>query len=697
LKTEDVLHPVLEKLGNTYEYVNRLGGGEFSNVYLLKHVKTGKELALKILDYYFLIQKIKKVETADSKDKFNEIKTRFVTEANLYRKIDHPNIVKIREMGVFEDENEGIEIPYFLMDYVKGSSLDKVIKQKSPLDLALVTRISQDILGALDIIHQNGIVHRDLKPANIMIEADTGNAILIDFGIAKDILSGSRLTTTGTFLGSPPYMSPEQFMDSSTVGPGSDVYSFGVVLFEMLTGSLPFKGTNFIEFMTAHRKLSVPLITEKIPGLPEGLDVISSKAMAKDASDRYKSATELLNALKKADEQKHPGRYIKYIVFITAAVLIIALALIFLVFHKPTPSKPLPPKPTIENKGPDKNKIVENNGSQNSGNTNEQPVTQDDRDKKVIAEHIATAKDFLGKNEFDKALETFNKAKKIKETDELKQLIKETETKKADYEKQNGTVEYNSIKEQVSIEKYLEFKGKYPGSIYIPDLQNKIKTAGPNLPPEKYWDKPVKKNQKGYYEYTFTFDTERNSHSMIYIPEKQFWIDKYEVSNLQFRRYLESEKISAARQRGDGIVSNADDYPVVVSSEEAEKYCRKFGFRLPGEDEWEYAAGKGLYSYPWGNEPPDSGGMYRANCDSLDGTEKDGFVGTAPVKSFERFSSPFGAVNMAGNVWEWVKGKVLKGGGFFSPKEDLVIQKNSRGRENDREGFRCIRDEREGG
>jgi len=126
------------------------------------------------------------------------------------------------------------------------------------------------------------------------------------------------------------------------------------------------------------------------------------------------------------------------------------------------------------------------------------------------------------------------------------------------------------------------------------------------------------------------------------------------------------------------------------------KYCKQYGFRLPRVDEWEYAAGKDISTYPWGNELPGEKGFWPANFDSLDdegGGERDGFEGTAPVKSFESFVSPFGVVNAAGNVWEWVQGRILKGGSFFSSPNDLMIKNSIAGRSKDTHGFRCVKDE----
>lgn len=251
---------------------------------------------------------------------------------------------------------------------------------------------------------------------------------------------------------------------------------------------------------------------------------------------------------------------------------------------------------------------------------------------------------------------------------------------------------YQTIKNQLSLDKYWDFKKKYQDSPYIEELREELKLIERNLPPGKYWES-IKKNDKGYYE--SKIGMMHNRHVMIYIPEKRFWIDKYEVSNRQFNRFLEQEGLRIETGIVNKYIGQDDEYPAVLGYKYAQKYCKGYGFRLPKESEWEYAAGEGKFIYPWGNESPDYNGIYRANYDTLENDmEKDEFVGTAPVRSFEQFYSPFGLVNMAGNVWEWVKGKILKGGGFISEKEDITIKNRLAGKKQYKKGFRCIMDER---
>ncbi len=303
----------------------------------------------------------------------------------------------------------------------------------------------------------------------------------------------------------------------------------------------------------------------------------------------------------------------------------------------------------------------------------------DAKSSKVEQEYqqcIDSAKKYLQSGDLEKARHSLNSAKMIKDTPEVRELL-DTVSKK-----QIEKAEYDSIRESPTLAQYLKFVAKYPNSTYIPDLRRKLVSLEKNLPPEKYWRKGINKNVKRYYEYTFG-----NGHIMIYIPGQSIWIDKYEVSWRQFKAF------------DNNYINKDDGYPAMVRYSEAEGYCRNNGLRIPTHEEWKYAASANMnleYPYPWSKDAPDTDGIYRANFDTLDaGKDKDGYPNTAPVRSFEEFSSPFGVVNMAGNIWEWVQGRVLKGGGYLSSsEEDLRIAAPSRGGDNGRQGFRCVKDEK---
>ncbi|MCP5045906.1 MAG: formylglycine-generating enzyme family protein, partial [bacterium] len=316
-------------------------------------------------------------------------------------------------------------------------------------------------------------------------------------------------------------------------------------------------------------------------------------------------------------------------------------------------------------------------------------------EEKKFRDTIAAVNRYIKADDFKGAENSLKNAQTLSAADpeEINRLSQTIETKKQEDEKQNGTAEFQRIEDTPTLAVFLDFKAKYPRSRYLEDLKDRIKKAEPNLPPEKYWGTAIFKNRKGYYE--SSFGDVHNLHRMVYLPARNLWIDKYEVSNGQFRRYLKSRGRAWPNDEKSRFLNDGNEYPVVVRIGDAEKYCKAYGLRLPSQNEWEYAAGKGAFNYPWGNDEPNTGGKWRANFDSLgDSGEQDGFEGTAPVVSFEVFSSPFDLVNMSGNVWEWVQGGLLKGGSFLSDETDLTVTNRRGGREKDKEGFRCIKEEK---
>jgi serine/threonine protein kinase len=757
---------LLLPLERKYEFKDLLGSGGSGKVYLVKHVQLGKELALKILDYYSISDYFK----GNVNEGFSIKKERFITEAKILNKIKHPNVVEIDDIDVIlkqtipkHDKNDNITrkkngqdkniyIPFLTMKYIKGTNLKEIIKT-GPLSLDLAISISNDILSALKAIHDQGIIHRDIKPANIILDEKSKKAILVDFGIAKDISINIQLTATGEAVGTPYYMSPEQ-INCKTLNNQTDIYSFGVVLFEMLSGKHP----------SYHNFKSIPDIRESRPDLPQGIQIIIEKAMAKDLQDRYETAAAFLadlNNIKKVnananiadspilietpltpaivDETEEetipasPRRSISpAVISIISAVLIIIIVIgLWLIFKPAGPDKhyrelidsanrcieksdykgaesylkkalKIKETPeyrwlleTVDKKQEDKEKtnrqalqIARMKANFNKLQAALKGSASLDRKKEQCRAFLEKHKEIPSNaettgmiSEIQQSLAdleaAMQKAKQEKETPEVNQQAGQNETKKFENER-NGTPVYDYIKDSMDIKKYLEFKDRYPESIHLPDLKNRLKAADQVLPPEEYWGKPIKKNQKGYYE--LLFGPGQNGHLMIYIPGKNYWIDKYEVSNLQFRNFLKAVNRKSSNPIG------GDEYPAVVEYEEAENYCREYGFRLPTETEWEYASSAGKkIDYSWGNESPDANGIYRANFDSFD----DGYKDTAPVKSFEKFSSPFGVVNMAGNVWEWIQGKKLKGGSYFSEIGDLKIEKSISNKSASSTGFPC--------
>lgn len=296
LGSDDVLNRILNKLGDKYKNERYLGYGGFSRVYLLHHNIFEKKRVLKIMDVDSLLNKLEKSKSESIEEELSKIKERFIAEARLYEKIEHANVVKIYDVDFVEAEDANDKIPFLIMQYIDGVSLKEILKDNKPLDIEKILEISENIIPALGFIHKESILHRDIKPSNIMIERESRKAILIDFGIAKDIGSKERLTIPGHPWGTPQYIAPEQFDDSGKVGPWTDFYSFGILLFEMMAGKVPYDGS-LADIINGHLKKPVPDVRRFNPLVSTELANIIKKAMAKDPGERYKNANDFLNDL----------------------------------------------------------------------------------------------------------------------------------------------------------------------------------------------------------------------------------------------------------------------------------------------------------------------------------------------------------------------------------------------------------------
>jgi formylglycine-generating enzyme required for sulfatase activity len=263
-----------EYLGR-YRIKRRLGGGGMGAVYLVENTELQRDEALKVPHF----------ETGSDPS----IRERFLRETRLAARLDHPNLCPIYDAGVID----GI---YFLtMRYLEGKPLSAYTGRPLPPREAIkiVTKLAQ----VLEHAHARGVIHRDLKPSNIMICPGTGPTVF-DFGLAKQTRqAGRKLTQTGTTLGTPAYMPPEQVTgDLDRIGPASDAYSLGVILFELLTGCVPFRGS-MVEVLSQVILDQAPPPSRLRPGLYPELDAVCAKALAKAPEQRYASMNDFSAAL----------------------------------------------------------------------------------------------------------------------------------------------------------------------------------------------------------------------------------------------------------------------------------------------------------------------------------------------------------------------------------------------------------------
>jgi beta-lactam-binding protein with PASTA domain/predicted Ser/Thr protein kinase len=252
-----------------YQVVRKLGAGGMANVYLAEDQELGRRVAIKILN-----------DRHAGDEQFVE---RFRREAKNAAALSHSNIVSIYDRG----EAEGTY--YIAMEYLDGRSLKELIVQRGPAPITVSVEYARQILSALRFAHRHGIVHRDIKPHNVLVDSD-GRVKVTDFGIAR--AGASQMTEAGSIVGTAQYLSPEQARGTD-VDQRSDLYSLGIVLYELLTGMLPFNGDTPVEIAMKHLSTIPEAPSAKRPEIPRDLDLIVTRALAKDPDDRYQSADEM--------------------------------------------------------------------------------------------------------------------------------------------------------------------------------------------------------------------------------------------------------------------------------------------------------------------------------------------------------------------------------------------------------------------
>ena len=215
---------------------------------------------------------------------------RFEAEARAVAAIDHPNIIKIFEIG----DRDGL--PYFSLELLEGGSLAERIDGK-PQPIEDAARIVETLARAMDVAHRRGIVHRDIKPANVLLAAD-GTPKIADFGLVKRLEADSAQTGTGWILGSPSYMAPEQ-TTGAKAGPAADQYALGATLYEMLTGRPPFRGPSILETLELVRAAEPVAPSRLLPRMPRDLETICLKALQKDPARRYPDVVALAEDLRR--------------------------------------------------------------------------------------------------------------------------------------------------------------------------------------------------------------------------------------------------------------------------------------------------------------------------------------------------------------------------------------------------------------
>ncbi|HTW91851.1 MAG TPA: FHA domain-containing serine/threonine-protein kinase [bacterium] len=257
-----------------YTLLEEINSGIMSRLYKAHDPSENRTVALKTL----------KKEYAEDE----EVVERFKREAKTTRALEHPNIIKIHDVG-FEDEQH-----YFTMEYITGPTLRKLLSSEGALSVEKAFVVSKMVCLGLHYAHCAHVIHRDIKPSNIAID-ENGNVIILDFGIAK-VTYLARLTRPGLLIGTPEYMSPEQIRGTTPDG-RADLYSLGIVLYELLTGTVPFRGNTHIEIAEKIVRDQPRRPSELNRELPKEVDEIVLKAIEKDRTKRFTSGLEMANAM----------------------------------------------------------------------------------------------------------------------------------------------------------------------------------------------------------------------------------------------------------------------------------------------------------------------------------------------------------------------------------------------------------------
>jgi eukaryotic-like serine/threonine-protein kinase len=262
-----------------YEVQETLGKGGMGVVYRAHDRKLDEDVAVKLLRPEVMREDATLLE-------------RFKQEIKLARRITHRNVLRTHDFG----ETNGI--PYISMEYLEGVTLKDLVRQKGALPLPVGLRIAKQMCQGLDAAHHQGVVHRDIKPQNMLIMPESGDLKIMDFGIARlsEVKGAKGMTSTGTVMGTPDYMAPEQ-AQGEPADFRSDIYSLGVVFFEIFTGHLPFTGDSVMTVVLNHIQKPPPAPRSVNPRVPEELEAVILRCLAKEPAGRYESVEAILDEL----------------------------------------------------------------------------------------------------------------------------------------------------------------------------------------------------------------------------------------------------------------------------------------------------------------------------------------------------------------------------------------------------------------
>lgn len=635
-----------------YRLINEIGKGGMAIVWKAYHAAMDRYVAIKMLPFQFAQRE--------------EFLTRFRQEAKVIAKLEHPHILPVYDYGESED------IPYLVMRLLEAGTLTERI-QAGTLGLAEIDRIFTQLADALAYAHEKGVIHRDIKPSNAMLDT-RGEMFLTDFGIAKIVEGAVAHTATGTITGTPEYMSPEQ-AQGLKIDQRTDIYSLGVVLYEMLTGQVPYHAETPIAVIL--KKIQDPLPPPSLvnPDIPDPLEPVLLKALTKDPADRFASMNDFLAAWKKAVAECTPTQQMQQEAVLAA---------------KKAESLKRPSYPGI----PAGTRAPVSAGAVGKplGEKAAQGEKAAPQPKKSGA--VPWAWIFGGAGLMIILCGVLAGGAVLLRVMRNRSLPARTQYVLAAAPRPSDTGEAPTM--AASLGESL-LPSETPAVQSLPPTQT-LAPLPTDIPAPSQTPQPTERqthivDAKGllmvlvpagafpmgsHLDEIMAFCPGRNQgkqcNSDNYSDEAgvhtvmldEFYIDQYEVTNQAYAACVRANGCDSPRDNSLGTQDfyygnpKFDNYPVVhVSWNDAQKYCNWRGGRLPTEVEWEKAA-KGTQQrfFPWGNDfRGNVANLCDVNCtgDTSNNSVNDGYPYTSPVGSFEKGKSPYGAYDMAGNVWEWVQ------------------------------------------
>lgn len=275
--TDPIREALQTRLGGQYAIEGLLGQGGMGSVYRARDITLDRPVAIKVISG----------DVATNP----QLRDRFLLEARTVAKLRHPNIVAVYTAG------DAGGLLYFVMELVPGESLRDLLTREQKVEPARAERILHELALALDYAHGNGIVHRDVKPENILLDRETGRAMLTDFGVARALEGDGRMTGTGMILGSPRYMSPEQATGDATIDGRSDLYSLALVGYETFTGKPVVDASNVAGMLVKHLTETPKPLADAVAAVPEGVATAIDRALAKDKEQRWKTGREMAEVI----------------------------------------------------------------------------------------------------------------------------------------------------------------------------------------------------------------------------------------------------------------------------------------------------------------------------------------------------------------------------------------------------------------